>query len=192
MGAEVHLFHLRGAGVGEERAVVRLGGRRDEEDRQRQAGRQREPAGRGEGALVRAPQLAAVGGDRRRRSVVLDARHHAVGEAGEVRRLPAGPDHLAQRQALRCEQRLAAPARRAAGQVIVDPGAIVVGQRRVEQRPEQRDDFLAALHDWPSFSGSGASSPRYSRSLFCIFNRAWKRRLITVPLRMPSTLASSS
>ena len=103
-------------------------------------------------------------------------------------------DDAAQRPRLRTDQRQAILAGPTTAHVILDPGAVVVGQSSIVQWPEEGHDLFAALHSPSPVSSSfdGASSPRYSRSLFCIFRRAWKRRLITVPLRMPRTFARSS
>src|SRR5207237_9481495 len=105
----------------------------------------------------------------------------------------ASDDGFAHRLRQRRDQGEPVAARGASAGMVLDPGAVVVRERAVMQRPEQRHDLFAAPHD--SSSGSsrvGASSPRYSRSLLSIVSRAWTSRLMTVPLRLPRTFASSA
>src|SRR2546421_1422777 len=145
---------------------------------------------------MRPPQLAPQDGRALGSAGALLPRsgQDAIREAFEIERSGPRGERLADGLPLGGDQRHPVAAGRAAAQVLLDPGAVVVRQDAVEQRPEERHDVLAALHSSSSsrLPASGASSPRYSRSLFCIFKRAWNRRLITVPLRMARTFDSSS
>src|SRR5207237_3546928 len=157
------------------------------------AGCERQSAAGGERATVCPPHFPAPDGSTlgKSRALLAHARHHPVRQAAQIELAPARLDDAAQRLCLRPDQLQAVLAGRTTPHVVLDPGAVVVGQSPIVQRPEERHYLFAALHSPSPVSSSfdGASSPRYSRSLFCIFRRAWKMRLITVPLRMPRTLA---
>ena len=192
MAAELYLFDLRDARVGVEQLLGPGRSRRKEEHGQPQAGCSGQAACRQERTLVRAPHLRAVDAQMLEAAQLLflsRAQKDPVGEAAEVGRCPAREHLLAQGGSLRGDERLTLAAACALAQVLESPFAVVGRQGSVEERPEERNGVRAALH---RSSPSGSSSPRYSRNFFCIFNRAWKSRLITVPLRMPSTLANTA
>src|SRR5256885_14840129 len=177
----------------DQRAIAPAPGK--EENGHGHAGRHREAAGGREGTPVRPPHLPAPyrGALRGGGTPLAHPRHHAIWKLFQVQSARASDDGFAHRLRLRRGQRQPVTAGGAAAHVVLHPSAVVVRKRAVVQGPEQGHHLLAAPHD--SSSGSsrfGASSPRYSRSLFCIFSRAWKSRLITVPLRIPRTFARSS
>ena len=177
--------------------------RRHEEERESEATGERHSGGRGKDAPVGAPHLEAPDGKRRNgapRSLPIDALQHRVRDAFEIGLLQARGGALPQRLALREQEILAAAAGGALGKMLLEPDEVLFRQLSVEVGADERHRFLAtSFHrrsSSPSPSTSSpsslASSPRYSRSLRCIFSRAWNSLLITVPLRIPSTLASSS
>src|SRR6266852_3071621 len=193
---EVDLFDGGpGARVGEQGTRARAAAQRREQRDHGQRSRHRQARGRGDAAPVRPPGLRAPhpqAQHRGGRAVVDHARQHGVRHPGQVRGRGLAHHRLPHRVPLRREQGLAGGTGVAARHVLGEPRAVLLGQLTIHPRPDQGDRLLAAPLHSSSSASSFVSSPRYSRSFRCIFSRAWKSRLITVPLRMPSVRASSS